>query len=146
MHFQLRLWLIIKILYSEASKKETKLAAIPAPERVWLIFKVKVWSLFLNTAFCILPHYSIHILSDIPFSGFWRLPAAGSSASSQTMPEFSSRPRIPACGPGRRWDCYKGDSSSASPWKAATLCLSNNPSPHTQQPTQPEFSSLLAEY
>lgn len=146
MHFQLGLWLKIKILYSEASKRETKYAAIPAPERVRLIFKVKVWPSFLNTAFCILPHYSTHTLSDIPFRGFWQLPAAGSSASSQTMPEFRSRPRIPACGPGRRWDCYKGDSSSTSPWKAATLCLSNNPSPCTQKPTQPELGLLLAEY
>lgn len=144
MHFQLGLWLKIKILYSKHPKKKPSTLQFLHQKECGLFSRLKVWPLFLNTAFCILPHYSTHILSDIPFRGLWQLPAAGSSASSQTMPEFRSRPSIPACGPGRRWDCYEGDSSSASPWKAATLCLSNNPSPRTQKPTQPELGSLLA--
>lgn len=44
-------------------------------------------------------------------AGFGSCQQLGSSASSQTMPEFRSEPRIPASRLGRHWDCYRGDSS-----------------------------------
>lgn len=59
--------------------------------------------------FCLITAFILYqIFLSEGFSGCQQL---GSSASSQTMPEFRSEPRIPASRLGKRWDCYGGDSS-----------------------------------
>lgn len=68
-----------------------------------LCFPTWLFVFCLITAFIL---YQIFLSED--FSGCQQL---GSSASSQTMPEFRSEPRIPASRLGKRWDCYGGDSS-----------------------------------
>lgn len=115
-------------------KKETKHTAIPASERLWLFFKVWVWPLFSNMAFCILPHCSIHSLSDIPFREFQWMPAAGklsqqpNNAQVQKRAQDSCLQAWQALGLLQRWF------QSINLWKTATLCLFYSSSPHPQQP------------
>lgn len=103
-----------------------------------LCFPTWLFVFCLITAFIL---YQIFLSED--FSGCQQL---GSSASSQTMPEFRSEPRIPASRLGKRWDCYGGDSSpSISGRQPPSVSFTTPPlTPSSQFGLQ--LGSLLTKY